>query len=104
MLSSAIPSRNSASRWWYVNGRPMRESSASNVKQVAVTKLQEKLLAVKQGEVTDGTLTYEAMRDYLYQDYETHGRKSMFTPRTAPGTLAPCQHSTRSSRATGPRR
>lgn len=75
--------------WWiqyYANGRQVRQSTRSSVRQVAVSMLQRRLTEAKDGNIADGRLRYEAMRDYLYQDYETHGRKSLF--KRADGT--PC--------------
>ena len=73
--------------WWvqyYVQGRAIRESTSETVKEAAKRFLQRKLVSARDGNIADGRLTYEAMRDYLYADYRTHNRKSML--KRADGT------------------
>ena len=68
--------------WWiqfYLQGRAVRESSGSDVKQVAKELLHKRLTEAKEGAVADGKLRYDSMRDYLYKDYETRKCKSLLT-------------------------
>lgn len=73
---------------YYQNGRQIRESSGSTVKQVAKDLLQERLIEVRTGAVplVDAKkIPYESMRQLLYDYYQTNNKKSLF--KRADGTL-----------------
>lgn len=70
--------------WWiqfYSQGRAIRETSGSDVKQFAKELLHKRLTEAKEGSVADGKLRYQSMRDYLYKDYETRKCKSLLTKK-----------------------
>jgi len=74
---------------FYVQGRAVRESAKTQVKQVAKELLRRRIIEAQDGNVSDGRLRYEAMRDYLYADYETNKRKSMLTHKDGTRYIGP---------------
>ena len=55
-----------SNKWWiqyYVNGRQIRESSRSKVKQVAVELLNQRLVEKRNGETRDGQKRSDKRRD-----------------------------------------
>jgi len=84
--------------WWiqyYCNGRMIRESCGSPVKGVAVEKLRDKLAEAKSGAVplVDAKrVSFESMRDALYDYYETNKLKSLLRKKDGKrylGTVPP---------------
>ena len=67
--------------WWiayHVRGIKVRESSHSSKKTVAIELLKTKLVEAQQnGYVAPARLTYDQLRESLYDDYETRGHKSL---------------------------
>lgn len=69
--------------WWiqyYAHGRQVRESSHSDVKQVAKHLLGDRLTEVRNGispAVKLGQVKYEHLRDALFADYRNNKRKSL---------------------------
>jgi integrase len=80
---------------YYQNGRQIRESSGSTVKQVAVELLKERLSEVRTGAVpmVDAKkASYESMRDLLYDYYQAQECKSLFKKKDGSlciGTVPP---------------
>jgi len=80
---------------YYQNGRQIRESSGSTVKQVAKDMLSNKLLEVREGAVpmVDAKkVSYESMRDLLYVYYHNNELKSLFKKKDGTwclGTVPP---------------
>ena len=78
--------------WWvayHVRGEKVRESSHSDKKTVATELLKTRLLDFRQhGYIDPARLTYEQLREALYDDYETKGHKSLL--RRADGTRFLC--------------
>jgi len=64
---------------YYVRGRRIQESAHTSKWTVAEKFLQRKIMEAEDGKIAPQRISYAAMRDALYKDYETRGHKSLLT-------------------------